>query len=110
MNPGIDEFRRRKNSPLRSQAGFLSVWRNDRRNAGEMGHENDPTVTTSHLLVPNEPRRAASSLPIWLPNSTVLVLNSLRLAFSPAISRMAHGITATSKIHDAVSKRNQNQK
>src|SRR5438477_10344240 len=72
MDAEIDEFPRRKNSPLRSQAGFLSVWRNDRRNAGEMGHENDPTVTTSHVFWPNQRRRVAWLLPIWIRNSAVL--------------------------------------
>src|SRR5947199_6339165 len=38
-----------------------------RRNNGEI----DQLLTTNHLFWPNERRKAASSLPFWLPNPTL---------------------------------------
>ena len=79
-----DRFPRRKNSSKvgnirrrRPHHRFLPSRAKTRRNAR--------TVTTSHLLWPNEPRRAAFLLPFWRPNSNVLRSDCKRVGCGLAI-------------------------
>jgi hypothetical protein len=39
------------------------------------GRQNRPSVTASHLLLPNETRKRGFPLPIWLPNPTFVAAN-----------------------------------
>jgi hypothetical protein len=62
-----DRFPQRKNSPNTAHAWTLARWRNRGGNRGQDGS----SVTTNHLFWPNQRRRAASLLPIWIRNSDV---------------------------------------
>jgi hypothetical protein len=57
---------------------FLNTHGRYWQNPTDNGRQNCPPVTTSHVFWPNEHRKTASLLPIWLPNPTVLALNCPR--------------------------------
>jgi hypothetical protein len=60
-----NRFPQRKNSSNRTHAWALSRWRNGGGNRGQDGS----SVTTRHVFWPNQRRRRAWLLPIWLRNS-----------------------------------------
>ena len=93
-------FARQENSSITS--GLLQR----RRNTTENNREMDELVTTDHLLRPNGQRRAASLLPIWLPNPTVLALKRRVLS---ALERGSRDYIK-GKTYDAAPKRNQTKK
>jgi hypothetical protein len=59
---------RRKTFPNTDDTRFLSCGRNTTENRRKM----DALVMTDHVFWPNESRKRALLLPIWLPNSTFL--------------------------------------
>jgi hypothetical protein len=63
-------FARQKNLPNTGETQLVP--------AGEIDQKIDGLLTTSHLLLPNEPRRTGFLLPISQPNSTLLVRKSTR--------------------------------
>ena len=63
-----DRSSREKKSLNAAETQVPWRWRNTREIHGEIW----PPVTTSHLLLPNEPRRAAFLLPFSRPNSDFL--------------------------------------
>jgi hypothetical protein len=72
LNTRLDRSSREKNSPNSAGTGLLVHSRNGVGNISENGRQNRPSVTTSHVFWPNHRRRAASLLPIWIPNSDFL--------------------------------------
>jgi hypothetical protein len=59
---------RRKTFANTTDTRFLSFWGNTTQN----GRGIDALLTVSHLFWPNDRRRTAFSLPIWLPNPNFL--------------------------------------
>ena len=98
---GQNPFSQSKNLPGTGETQLIPT--------GEIDQKIDQLVTTDHLVWPNEQRRAVWLLPNWLPNPTALALNYPCPLTLRSRERLL-GITSKSKIYDAVSQRNQNQK
>jgi len=88
---------------------------------GEMDEKIDTSVTTSHLVRPNEQRKCAFLLPIWLPNPNSLSKSAVRTPKGAEVNRTRPAEVPylledyswdyiKDEIYDAMSKRYQNQK
>jgi len=67
---GQNRFSERKNLSNTSETRLLSKWQNTRKTG--------PLVTTNHLFLPSQRRRAVSSLPIAQPISDLSRVSAMR--------------------------------